>query len=124
MRRVIRTWLYVLATIAGLVLYTGPRSNLVAAAFTWTGMGNPPDTWNTVALNWTNGAATAWVNSVDRSTPNTANFSTAGGTIVVNDNIGIAFEAVKSILRAEQLKRDRQVGLSDFVLGLRRQLEK
>jgi guanylate kinase len=44
--------------------------------------------------------------------------------IVVNDNVGIAFEAVKSILRAEQLKRDRQVGLSDFVLGLRRQLEK
>jgi guanylate kinase len=44
--------------------------------------------------------------------------------IVVNDNIGIAFEAVKSILRAEQLKRDRQVGLADFVLGLRRQLEK
>jgi guanylate kinase len=44
--------------------------------------------------------------------------------IVVNDNIGIAFEAVKSILRAEQLKRDRQVGLSDFVLGLRRQLDK
>src|SRR3954471_21237499 len=43
--------------------------------------------------------------------------------IVVNDNIGIAFEAVKSILRAEQLKRDRQVGLSDFVLGLRRQLD-
>src|ERR1700735_2825748 len=32
--------------------------------------------------------------------------------IVVNDNIGIAFEAVKSILRAEQLKRERQVGLS------------
>lgn len=44
--------------------------------------------------------------------------------IVVNENIGIAFEAVKSILRAEQLKRERQVGLSDFVLGLRRQLEK
>jgi guanylate kinase len=44
--------------------------------------------------------------------------------IVVNDNIGIAFEAVKSILRAEQLKRERQIGLSDFVLGLRRQLEK
>jgi len=44
--------------------------------------------------------------------------------IVVNDNIGIAFEAVRSILRAEQLKRERQVGLSDFVLGLRRQLEK
>ena len=44
--------------------------------------------------------------------------------IVVNDNIGIAFEAVKSILRAEQLKRDRQVGLSGFVQALRRQLEK
>src|SRR6476660_1889744 len=35
--------------------------------------------------------------------------------IVVNDNIGIAFEAVKSILRAEQLKRERQIGLSGFV---------
>ena len=45
-------------------------------------------------------------------------------SIVVNDNIGIAFEAVKSILRAEQLKRERQVGLSGFVQGLQRQLEK
>jgi guanylate kinase len=44
--------------------------------------------------------------------------------IVVNDNIGIAFEAVKSILRAEQLKRERQVGLSGFVRALQRQLEK
>jgi guanylate kinase len=44
--------------------------------------------------------------------------------IVVNDNIGIAFEAVKSILRAEQLKRERQIGLSGFVSGLQRQLEK
>jgi guanylate kinase len=44
--------------------------------------------------------------------------------IVVNDNIGIAYEAVKSILRAEQLKRERQVGLSGFVGELRRQLEK
>jgi guanylate kinase len=44
--------------------------------------------------------------------------------IVVNDNIGIAFEAVKSILRAEQLKRERQVGLSGFVRGLQRQLQK
>lgn len=42
--------------------------------------------------------------------------------IVVNDNIGIAFEAVRAILRAEQLKRERQVGLSDFVGGLMRQL--
>src|SRR6202795_4845109 len=44
--------------------------------------------------------------------------------IIVNDNIGIAFEAVKSILRAEQLKRERQVGLSGFVRTLQRQLEK
>jgi guanylate kinase len=44
--------------------------------------------------------------------------------IVVNDNIGIAFEAVKSILRAEQLKRERQVGLSGFVRALQRQLDK
>jgi guanylate kinase len=43
--------------------------------------------------------------------------------IIVNDNIGIAFEAVKSILRAEQLKRERQVGLSGFVQELRRQLQ-
>jgi guanylate kinase len=44
--------------------------------------------------------------------------------IVVNDNIGIAFEAVRSILKAEQLKRERQVGLAGFVRELRRQLEK
>jgi guanylate kinase len=44
--------------------------------------------------------------------------------IVVNDNIGIAFEAVKSILRAEQLKRERQIGLSGFVGALQQQLEK
>ena len=43
--------------------------------------------------------------------------------IVVNDNIGLAFEAVRAILRAEQLKRERQIGLSAFVEGLRRQLE-
>ena len=44
--------------------------------------------------------------------------------IIVNDNIGIAFEAVKSILRAEQLKRERQIGLSGFVRALQRQLKK
>jgi guanylate kinase len=44
--------------------------------------------------------------------------------IVVNDNIGIAFESVKSILRAEQLKRERQIGLTEFVRNLQRQLEK
>jgi guanylate kinase len=43
--------------------------------------------------------------------------------IVVNDNIGIAFEAVRSILRAEQLKRERQVGLSGFVRRLQSQLQ-
>ena len=42
--------------------------------------------------------------------------------IVVNDNIGVAFEAVKAILRAEQLKRERQVGLGAFVQKLRQQL--
>jgi guanylate kinase len=42
--------------------------------------------------------------------------------IVVNDNIGIAFESVKAILRAEQLKRERQVGLGAFVQKLRQQL--
>jgi guanylate kinase len=42
--------------------------------------------------------------------------------IVINDNIGIAFEAVKSILRAEQLKLERQVGVTAFVQKLRLQL--
>lgn len=42
--------------------------------------------------------------------------------IVINDNIGIAFESVRSILRAEQLKLDRQVGVTDFVQKLRQQL--
>jgi guanylate kinase len=44
--------------------------------------------------------------------------------IVINENIGIAFESVKAVLRAEQLKRERQVGLSNFVRDLQRQLEK
>jgi guanylate kinase len=42
--------------------------------------------------------------------------------IVINDNIGIAFESVKSILRAEQLKLERQVGVTAFVQRLRQQL--
>ena len=42
--------------------------------------------------------------------------------IVINDNIGIAFESVRSILRAEQLKLDRQGGVTDFVQKLRQQL--
>ncbi|MGP9811075.1 guanylate kinase [Rhodopseudomonas sp. NSM] len=44
--------------------------------------------------------------------------------IVVNDNIGVAFESVKAILRAEQLKRERQIGIDAFVRDMRRELEK
>lgn len=44
--------------------------------------------------------------------------------IVVNDNIGIAFESVRAILRAEQLKRARQVGLDAFVQRMRQELER
>jgi guanylate kinase len=44
--------------------------------------------------------------------------------IVVNDNIGIAFESVRAILRAEQLKRARQVGLDAFVQRMRLELER
>jgi guanylate kinase len=43
--------------------------------------------------------------------------------IVVNQNIGLAFESVRAILRAEQLKRERQVGLDAFVRGMRQQLD-
>jgi guanylate kinase len=46
------------------------------------------------------------------------------GHIVVNENVGIAFEAVKSILIAARLERKRQTGMKKFVSGLRRQLEK
>ncbi|PYF03398.1 guanylate kinase [Rhodopseudomonas faecalis] len=44
--------------------------------------------------------------------------------IVVNDNIGMAFESVRAILRAEQLKRARQVGLDAFVQRMRLELER
>ncbi|MFC0243297.1 guanylate kinase [Rhodopseudomonas telluris] len=44
--------------------------------------------------------------------------------IVVNDNVGIAFESVKAILRAEQLKRERQIGIDAFVRDMRRELER
>src|SRR5688572_8632540 len=71
-----RAWLYVQATAATIVLYAGPGSIVAAAPFTWTGTGNPPDTWDTTVANWTDGSPTAWVNNVDRSTPNTATFST------------------------------------------------
>ena len=39
--------------------------------------------------------------------------------IVVNHDIDIAVASVKAILMAERLKRDRQVGLTDFVKRLR-----
>lgn len=38
--------------------------------------------------------------------------------VVVNDDLGRAFEEVRAILRAERLKRERRVGLVDFVEGL------
>ncbi len=38
--------------------------------------------------------------------------------IVVNDDLGRAFEEVRAILKAERLKRERRVGLVDFVDGL------
>ncbi len=42
--------------------------------------------------------------------------------IIVNHDIDIAVESVKAILMAERLKRDRQVGLTDFVKRLRAEL--
>ena len=44
--------------------------------------------------------------------------------IVVNDNIGMAFESVRAILRAEQLKRARQIGLDAFVQRMREELDR
>ena len=43
--------------------------------------------------------------------------------IVINHTIEQAFAEVEAILKAERLKRDRRVGLSDFVRELQRQLE-
>jgi guanylate kinase len=45
------------------------------------------------------------------------------GHIVINENIGIAFEAVKSILIAARLERRRQIGMKGFVRELQKQLE-
>ena len=44
--------------------------------------------------------------------------------IVVNQNLDDAFAEVQSILKAERLKRERRTGLTEFVRGLQRQLEK
>jgi guanylate kinase len=42
--------------------------------------------------------------------------------VVINNDIDRAFAEVRSILAAERLKRERQVGLSAFVRGLQSQL--
>jgi guanylate kinase len=42
--------------------------------------------------------------------------------VIINRDIGQAFAEVKSILAAERLKRDRQLGLYDFVRGLQAKL--
>src|ERR1700738_1753837 len=44
--------------------------------------------------------------------------------IIVNQNVDEAFAEVQSILKAERLKRERRTGLTEFVRGLQRQLEK
>ena len=44
--------------------------------------------------------------------------------IVINHDIDEAFAEVQSILKAERLKRERRTGLTTFVRGLQRQLEK
>src|SRR5437763_15128219 len=44
--------------------------------------------------------------------------------IVVNQEVDEAFSEVQSILKAERLKRARRTGLTAFVRGLQRQLEK
>ena len=42
--------------------------------------------------------------------------------VVINNNLDQAFADVAAILAAERVKRDRQVGLSDFVRGLQAKL--
>jgi guanylate kinase len=44
--------------------------------------------------------------------------------IVINHDIDEAFGEVQSILKAERLRRERRTGLTTFVRGLQRQLEK
>jgi len=43
--------------------------------------------------------------------------------IVINHTIDAAFAEVQSILKAERLKRDRRIGLSEFVRELQRQVD-
>jgi guanylate kinase len=42
--------------------------------------------------------------------------------VIVNHDKQIAFAEVRAILAAERLKRERQIGLSDFVRGLQAKL--
>lgn len=44
--------------------------------------------------------------------------------VVINHDVEAAFAEIEAILKAERLKRDRRIGLSDFVRGLQRQLER
>ncbi len=44
--------------------------------------------------------------------------------IVINHDVDEAFAEVQSILKAERLKRERRIGLTNFVRELQRQLEK
>ena len=39
--------------------------------------------------------------------------------VIVNDDVEKAYSEIRSILKAERLRRDRQIGLSDFVSQLR-----
>ena len=43
--------------------------------------------------------------------------------VVVNRDLDLAFAAVKTILAAERLKRDRQPGLAEFVRGLNQEFD-
>lgn len=43
--------------------------------------------------------------------------------VVINRDLDLAFAAVKTILEAERLKRDRQPGLAEFVRGLNQEFE-
>lgn len=38
--------------------------------------------------------------------------------VIINDDLGAAYEAIRAILTAERLKRTRAVGMADFVDGL------
>jgi guanylate kinase len=43
--------------------------------------------------------------------------------VLVNERLETADDDLKSIVRAERMRRDRQPGLSDFVRGLNQEFE-